>query len=126
MKIDLNARVGFTLTPSGVELWKQHWTRLGLLGLPEKFSKGKEIPKSLQLWEAMQIFGPGCLMGADPAFADNVITIEDTPTAVEASEARDDVFSTANHVLALFQEPPEDPDLAEALGMLQDALCEIQ
>lgn len=63
-------RLPVQLTPFGADIWNKRWDGLNI---PSAYTQQKVTPFDyieLQLWDAMNVFGPHMRMGSDVPFVD--------------------------------------------------------
>lgn len=77
MKLNLNTEAKVRLTEQGATLWNAYWQKEHLPADIRPASKTAGDVLSIQLWEAMHIFGPHCFNGCRIPFEDNVIELPD-------------------------------------------------
>ncbi len=65
-RFNINDSVRIKLTPEGEQLWHRHFETLKL-EVPA-IPKDAEGKTTMQLWEVMLIFGPGCYQGVNTPF----------------------------------------------------------
>ena len=65
MKVNLNQKVSFKLTPYGAKILDKHKEKLF-----------EDLYREAQLWDVMRIFGDKMFIGDDTPFVDNIIEVK--------------------------------------------------
>ena len=88
-RFNINDYICFRLTEAGEAAWNSEWSMSHPAGVPEIIRQSATLPDGrirMQLWEAMNTFGPSCFNGSNSLpFVKNEIFFESRYEELEAA-----------------------------------------